>query len=87
MPAKLKRRLFIFIALVLLVAAAFFAHWYFVGRYYEHTDNAYVQGEITRVSSQLQSLRREIRPVQGTRGLRQGDREGFFRLQCEECFF
>ena len=53
MPAKLKRRLFIFIALVLLVAAAFFAHWYFVGRYYEHTDNAYVQGEITRVSSQL----------------------------------
>ena len=53
MPAKLKRRLFIFIALVLLVAAALFTHWYVIGRHYEHTDNAYVQAEITRVSSQL----------------------------------
>jgi membrane fusion protein (multidrug efflux system) len=30
-----------------------FAHWFFKGRFYESTDNAYVQGEITRVSSQL----------------------------------
>ncbi len=53
MPAKLQRRLFVFIALVLLVAGAFFAQWFFVGRFIETTDNAYVQGEITRVSSQL----------------------------------
>ena len=53
MPAQLKRRLLIFFTLVLLIAAAFFAHWYFKGRFYEETDNAYVQGEITRVSSQL----------------------------------
>ena len=53
MPAQLKRRLFIFFVVVLLIALAFFAHWYLKGRFYETTDNAYVQGEITRVSSQL----------------------------------
>src|SRR5690606_41404192 len=53
MPATLKRRLFIFLILVLLAAAALFAHWFLIGRHHEHTDNAYVQGEITRVSSQL----------------------------------
>ncbi|RON40004.1 HlyD family secretion protein [Pseudomonas brassicacearum] len=53
MPAQLKRRLFIFLLIVLLVAGGFFAQWFFKGRFYESTDNAYVQGEITRVSSQL----------------------------------
>jgi membrane fusion protein (multidrug efflux system) len=53
MPAQLQRRLFVFIALVVIVAGAFFAQWFFVGRFVETTDNAYVQGEITRVSSQL----------------------------------
>jgi membrane fusion protein (multidrug efflux system) len=53
MSAQLKRRLFIFLTLVLLIAGAFFAEWFFKGRFYETTDNAYVQGEITRVSSQL----------------------------------
>ncbi|ANY86143.1 MULTISPECIES: HlyD family secretion protein [Pseudomonas] len=53
MPAQLKRRLLIFFTLVLLVALAFLAHWFFKGRFYESTDNAYVQGEITRISSQL----------------------------------
>ncbi|MFJ3483751.1 HlyD family secretion protein [Pseudomonas sp. NPDC090202] len=53
MPAQLKRRLFIFLVVVLLIALAFFAQWYLHGRFYESTDNAYVQGEITRVSSQL----------------------------------
>ncbi|MFK4232674.1 HlyD family secretion protein [Pseudomonas guariconensis] len=53
MPVQLKRRLLIFFTLVLLVALAFLAHWYFKGRFYESTDNAYVQGEITRISSQL----------------------------------
>ncbi|QBF27798.1 HlyD family secretion protein [Pseudomonas tructae] len=53
MPAQLKRRLLIFLTLVAIIALAFLAHWYFKGRFYESTDNAYVQGEITRVSSQL----------------------------------
>ncbi|AYC33547.1 HlyD family secretion protein [Pseudomonas cavernae] len=53
MPAKLQRRLFIFLALAGLVVAAFFAHWWLIGRFVESTDNAYVQGEITRLSSQL----------------------------------
>jgi membrane fusion protein (multidrug efflux system) len=53
MPAQLKRRLFSFLLIVLLIAGGLFAHWLFKGRFYESTDNAYVQGEITRVSSQL----------------------------------
>jgi len=53
MPTPLKRRLFIFLFIVILIAAGFFAQWFFKGRFYESTDNAYVQGEITRVSSQL----------------------------------
>jgi len=53
MPAQLKRRLLLLLLLVVLIAGGFFAHWFFKGRFYESTDNAYVQGEITRVSSQL----------------------------------
>ena len=88
MPAKLKRRLFIFIALVLLVAAAIFAHWYFVGRYYEHTDNAYVQGEITRVSSQLPARIEQVH-AQDNQHVKPGDllvtlEPGDFRLALEQ---
>ncbi|WP_298190509.1 HlyD family secretion protein [uncultured Pseudomonas sp.] len=53
MPTQLKRRLFIFLTALGLIAAALLGHWLLVGRYLETTDNAYVQGEITRVSSQL----------------------------------
>ncbi|MBB2495001.1 HlyD family secretion protein [Aquipseudomonas ullengensis] len=53
MPAQLQRRLSVFVALLVLVGAVFFGHWLLVGRFFESTDNAYVQGEITRVSSQL----------------------------------
>jgi membrane fusion protein (multidrug efflux system) len=60
MPAQLKRRLFIFFLVVLLIALAFFAQWYLKGRFYETTDNAYVQGEITRVSSQLGARVNEV---------------------------
>ncbi|WP_397448437.1 HlyD family secretion protein [Pseudomonas sp. NA-150] len=60
MPAQLKRRLFVFFAIVLLIALAFFAQWYFKGRFYETTDNAYVQGEITRLSSQLGARVEEV---------------------------
>ncbi|WP_122828639.1 biotin/lipoyl-binding protein, partial [Pseudomonas viridiflava] len=38
----------------------FFAHWFLVGRFIETTDNAYVQGEITRVSSQLSARIEEV---------------------------
>ncbi|HEY0289249.1 MAG TPA: HlyD family secretion protein [Pseudomonas sp.] len=60
MPAQLKRRLLIFIAVILLIALAFFAQWYLKGRFYETTDNAYVQGEITRISSQLGARVNEV---------------------------
>ncbi|MFC5695821.1 HlyD family secretion protein [Pseudomonas sp. GCM10022186] len=60
MPAKLQRRLFTFIALVALAIAALFAHWLLVGRFVESTDNAYVQGEITRISSQLGARIEEV---------------------------
>ncbi len=53
MPAQLQRRLSFFLLIILLIAGGLFAHWFFKGRFYESTDNAYVQGEITRVSSQL----------------------------------
>ncbi|MDH1261687.1 HlyD family secretion protein [Pseudomonas sp. GD03944] len=53
MPAQLQRRLFIFLTLLCLIAAALIGHWLLVGRYLQSTDNAYVQGEITRLSSQL----------------------------------
>ncbi len=60
MPAQLKRRLLIFVAVILLIALAFFAQWYLKGRFYETTDNAYVQGEITRISSQLGARVNEV---------------------------
>ncbi|CAN7344450.1 HlyD family secretion protein [Pseudomonas solani] len=60
MPAKLQRRLFIFIVLLILVVGGFFLHWLLVGRFLETTDNAYVQGEITRVSSQLGARIEEV---------------------------
>ncbi|MGF6591267.1 HlyD family secretion protein [Pseudomonas sp. 2835] len=72
MPAQLKRRLLIFLALVLLIALAFLAHWYFKGRFYESTDNAYVQGEITRISSQL-SARIDQVLVQDNQHVAKGD--------------
>ncbi|MGQ7957428.1 HlyD family secretion protein [Pseudomonas sp. SP16.1] len=53
MPAPLQRRLLLFTALLALLAAALLGHWLLVGRHLQSTDNAYVQGEITRVSSQL----------------------------------
>lgn len=53
MPAQLKSRMLIFVSLLALVAAGFFVNWLLVGRFHETTDNAYVQAEITRISSQL----------------------------------
>ncbi|HDZ55164.1 MAG TPA: HlyD family secretion protein [Pseudomonas xinjiangensis] len=53
MSARVRRRLFLFFLLVALAGGAFFAHWWFIGRFYETTDNAYIQADITRVSSEL----------------------------------
>ncbi|HHG4872973.1 TPA: HlyD family secretion protein [Pseudomonas aeruginosa] len=60
MPAQLKRRLTVFLVAVGLIALAFFLHWWFIGRHVESTDNAYVQGEITRVASQLGARVEEV---------------------------
>ncbi len=88
MPAKLQRRLFIFIALLVLAAGAFFAHWYLIGRHYETTDNAYVQGEITRISSQLAARIEQVH-VQDNQHVKPGDllvslEAGDFRLALEQ---
>ncbi|MEN5302494.1 HlyD family secretion protein [Pseudomonas sp. TWI628] len=72
MPAQLKRRLAIFFTLVALIALAFLAEWYFKGRFYESTDNAYVQGEITRISSQLGARIDEVR-VDDNQHVNKGD--------------
>ncbi|TWC42914.1 membrane fusion protein (multidrug efflux system) [Pseudomonas sp. SJZ079] len=72
MPAQLKRRLFVFLAVLGLIAATLFAHWLLVGRFLESTDNAYVQGEITRVSSQL-SARVDKVLVQDNQHVEQGE--------------
>ncbi|MBM3110960.1 HlyD family secretion protein [Pseudomonas sp. P66] len=72
MPAQLKRRLLVFLTLVLLISLGFLAHWYFKGRFYESTDNAYVQGEITRVSSQLSARIDEVL-VQDNQHVAKGD--------------
>ena len=72
MPAQLKRRLTLFFALVAIIALAFLGHWYFKGRFYESTDNAYVQGEITRISSQL-GARIETVPVEDNQHVSKGD--------------
>lgn len=60
MPARVRQRLFLFLLLVAFVAAALFAHWWLVGRHYQSTDNAYVQGDITRISSQLAAQITEV---------------------------
>ncbi|PAU63941.1 transporter [Pseudomonas sp. PIC25] len=72
MPAQLQRRLFVFLFVLALVAGAFFLHWLFVGRFVETTDNAYVQGEITRISSQL-GARIEKVLVEDNQHVKQGD--------------
>jgi membrane fusion protein (multidrug efflux system) len=72
MPAQLKRRLSVFLAVLGLIAATLFAHWLLVGRFLESTDNAYVQGEITRVSSQL-SARIDRVLVQDNQHVEQGE--------------
>lgn len=72
MPAQLKRRLLVFFTLVALIALAFLAHWYFKGRFYESTDNAYVQGEITRISSRL-GARIDTVPVEDNQHVNKGD--------------
>lgn len=72
MPAQLQRRLLVFLAVLVLVSAAFFLHWLLLGRFVESTDNAYVQGEITRLSSQL-GARIERVLVQDNQHVRKGE--------------
>ena len=72
MPAQLQRRLFIFLIVVALIAAALTGRWLLVGRFLESTDNAYVQGEITRLSSQL-GARIEQVLVEDNQHVAQGD--------------
>ncbi|MFT6430302.1 MAG: membrane fusion protein (multidrug efflux system) [Halopseudomonas sp.] len=53
MSARVRTRLLLFFLVAGLIGGVFFANWWFVGQYYQSTDNAYVHAEIARVSSQL----------------------------------
>jgi membrane fusion protein (multidrug efflux system) len=72
MSSPMKRRLSIFLLVIILAALGFLAHWFWIARFLESTDNAYVQGEITRVSSQL-SARIDKVLVQDNQTVKQGD--------------
>ena len=72
MPAQLQRRLLIFAILLALVVGSLFGHWLLIGRFIESTDNAYVQGEITRVSSQLSARVAKVL-VNDNQHVKQGD--------------
>ena len=60
MSARVRTRLLIFFLLAGLIGAAFFAHWWLIGRHYQSTDNAYIHAEIARVSSQLDAQGIEV---------------------------
>ncbi len=60
MPAQLQRRLSILVVILALVGLTLFGHWLLIGRFHESTDNAYVQAEITRISSQLSARIQQI---------------------------
>jgi len=72
MPAQLQRRLLIFVVLLTLIVGSLFAHWLLIGRFIESTDNAYVQGEITRISSQLSARVAKVL-VADNQHVKQGD--------------
>lgn len=72
MPSPMKRRLSIFMLVIVLAALGFLAHWFWVARFIQSTDNAYVQGEITRVSSQL-GARIDRVLVHDNQAVKQGD--------------
>ena len=40
-------------ALVFLVGLGYFAYWFFEGRYFERTDDAYVNGDVVQVTSEV----------------------------------
>lgn len=60
MSARVRIRLFSFFFLVLLALLGYGAYWWLVGQHFTSTNNAYVQADITRVSSQLQGQVTEI---------------------------
>ncbi|MDO2949032.1 HlyD family secretion protein [Aeromonas simiae] len=50
-----------------LCALVFSLYWYGYGRYFEHTDNAYLQSEVTGISSRLSGYVREVRVTDNQR--------------------
>ena len=58
--ARVRLRLLGFFFLVLLALASYGTYWWLVGQHFTSTNNAYVQADITRVSSQLHGQVSEI---------------------------
>lgn len=60
MTPVLKRRLTFFLLLVAIIAGGFFGYWLLKGRYYQSTENAYIYGDIVRISSQLDGRIKQV---------------------------
>jgi membrane fusion protein (multidrug efflux system) len=52
-PGKRRRVMMIIAAIFLLLGSLLFLRWLLVSRYYEDTDNAYVQGNVVQVTPQI----------------------------------
>lgn len=72
MSSPMKRRFSIFLLLIVLTALFFIGKWFYVDRFLISTDNAYLQSEITRISSQLPARIEQVR-VQDNQAVKQGD--------------
>ncbi|TVP92242.1 MAG: HlyD family secretion protein [Pseudomonadaceae bacterium] len=60
MSARVRLRLLGFFFLVLLALISYGSYWWLIGQHFTSTNNAYVQADITRVSSQLHGQVSEI---------------------------
>ncbi|SDU10771.1 HlyD family secretion protein [Halopseudomonas salegens] len=72
MSTRVRFRLLAFFCVVLLALAGYGTYWWLIGQHYTSTNNAYVQADITRVSSQLHGQVSEIR-VTDNQQVQRGD--------------
>ena len=70
---RARRRGFLALALVVLVAAlAFGAHWFILGRNHQSTDDAYVSADLVQITSQVPGTVTAVY-VDDTQGVRRGE--------------
>src|SRR5690349_13254402 len=67
-----KRVLFVLLGLLIVAGLGGGAWWWTIGRFFESTDDAYVQSDITVVAPKVEGYIREVR-VQQNQGVKAGD--------------